>query len=441
MSLSAGCTRIEHMFESSSDPRSRVEQRFGLGLLEHIQRQRSALAAAEADVLVALAGAERQVQQVLVPDPATGDERRLTIADAEVDLIAATLRRAPGTVRRQVSAARSLRTRLPLTRSHLAEGRISDAHADVIVRTAHDLPAALLPAFEREVLTRATSRTPGETGTLARRVRARLDRAGEESRREAARRHEDVRVWVEGDGLACLMARLPIADAARVHAALDRRAREVDAPRDATIGQLRARGLVEAVCGGSEASAAVGVEVQVTVDLATLVGLADSAALVSLGHGAPEPITAPALRELLADSAVPLRLRRLVTDPVSGVLIDRGRRAYRVTDALRAFLVARDGTCRFPGCTRAATTCEIDHATAWAAGGPTDRWNLGPLCTRHHLLKTHLGWQILEVWPDGRTRWRSPDGREFVFHPFPVVDVPDPPPSVRPAEPDESIPF
>jgi hypothetical protein len=237
------------------------------------------------------------------------------------------------------------------------------------------------------------------------------------------------------------MARLPLADAARVHAALDRRAREVDASSAETLGQRRARGLVEAVCGGSDSTTAVGVEVLVTVDLATLVGLADSAALVSLGHGAPEPITAPALRELLADESVPLRLRRLVTDPVSGALIDRGRRTYRVSDALRAFLVARDGTCRFPGCTRAATTCEIDHATSWNCGGATDRVNLGPLCTRHHLLKTHLGWQILEVCADGRTRWRSPDGREYVFHPFPVVDVPDPPRSVETHDPPGAIPF
>lgn len=429
------------MFESSSRPRSRVEARLGVGVLEHIQRQRSALAAAESDVLVVVAGEDRQEQQVLVADADTGAERCLTIADADVDLIAASLRRSPTTVRRQVSQARLMHRGLPCTRAALADGRISDAHAEVIVRTAHDLPDRLLSAYERDVLAKAAALTPGETGTLARRVRARLDKAGEESRRASARRHEDVRVWAEVDGLACLMARLPMADAARVHAALDRRAREVAAASAETLGQLRARGLVEAVCGGADSTAPVGVEVLVTCDLATLAGLGNASALVVLGHGAPEPITAPALRELLADESVPLRLRRLVTDPLSGALIDRGRRAYRVTDALRAFLVARDGTCRFPGCTRAATTCEIDHVRAWGCGGTTDRVNLGPLCTRHHLFKTHLGWQIIGVAPDGRTFWRGPDGREYVFHPFPVVDPPDPPRAVVIDDPPGEIPF
>lgn len=425
------------MFES----RSALERRVGLCALDHIQRRRSALAAAEAGLLVALAGPERDEQQVRVADPRTGSDRCLTIADAEVDLIAASLRRSPVTVRRQVRQARMLHRSLPLTRAALAEGRISDVHAEVITRTAHDLPAEVVGRFERQVLGRAASLTPGETGTLARRVRARIDRAGEEARRAAARRHEDVRVWAEGDGLACLMARLPIAEAARVQSALDQRAREVELPAGATLGQRRARGLVEAVCGGSDVAPGVGVEVLVTVDLATLAGLADSAALVSLGHGAPEPITASALREFLSDEAVPVRLRRLVTDPVAGALLDRGRKAYRVTAALRAFLVARDGTCRFPGCPRAATTCEIDHAVAWGAGGSTDRVNLGPLCTRHHLLKTHLDWQILAVDVDGRTRWRGPDGREYVFHPFPVIDPPDPGEPPGPPDPPGEFPF
>lgn len=419
------------MFEHRSLP----ESRFGLAALDAIQRERAALAAAEADILVAVAGVERQEQRVVVHDPESGTDRSIDIADVDVELIATALHRSPLTVRRQVDRARLLHRGLPGTRAALMSGSISEAHVDAIARTAHDLPVSALPAFEREVLAKAPSLTAGETATLARRVRAWLDRKGEEARRAAARRHEDVRVWVEGDGLACLMARLPIADAARVHAALEARAREVEAPCDATLGQRRVRGLVEAVCGGAD-SASAGVQVLVTVDVATLTGLADAAALVSLGHGAPEPITAPALRDLLADPAVPITMRRLVTDPVTGALVDRGREAYRVTDALRAFLVSRDGTCRFPGCTRAADRCEIDHAVPWGEGGSTDRANLGPLCRRHHLLKTHAGWSIEQVEPDGRTIWRAPDDRHVVFHPFPVVDPPAPfvPPDPPPRE-------
>lgn len=417
--MSGGIAIIEHMFER----RSVHESLFGLAVLGDIERKRAALAAAEADVLVALAGPEPRECRVVVHDPDTGTDRGVVIPDIDIELIATHVRRSPVTVRRQVEQARLLRRSLPGTHAALAAGRISGAHAEVIARTAHDLPTAVLPAFEREVLARACALTSGETATLARRVRARLDREGEEARRAAARRHEDVRVWVEGDGLACLMARLPIADAARVHEAIQARAREVEVACDATVGQRRVRGLIEAVCGIGD-SGSTGVQVLVTVDLATLAGLADAAALVRLGHGAPEPITATALRDLLSDPAVPATLRRLVTDPATGALVDRGREAYRVTDSLRAFLVTRDGTCRFPGCSRSATTCDVDHAVPWGDGGSTDRSNLGPLCRRHHLLKTHGGWSIEHVEPDGRTIWRAPDDRRVVFHPFPVADPP-----------------
>jgi hypothetical protein len=162
------------------------------------------------------------------------------------------------------------------------------------------------------------------------------------------------------------------------------------------------------------------VEVQVVVDLPTLLGLADEPMLVHLPAGAAEPVAAGTLRELLADEQVPMALRRLVTDPLTGQLLDRGRRSYRVPDALRAFLVARDGTCRFPGCPRRADRCDIDHLQPWDDGGGTDRANLIPLCRRHHLLKTHGEWSITERRDDGTVVWRTPDGRPVVTRPWSV---------------------
>ncbi len=125
------------------------------------------------------------------------------------------------------------------------------------------------------------------------------------------------------------------------------------------------------------------------------------------------------MRELIADPSVPTHLRRLVTEPFTGRLLDRGRRRYQVTGALRGFLVARDGTCRFPGCPRRAARCDIDHAHPWDDGGRTDRDNLAPLCRRHHQLKTHGGWDITQTADDGYVAWRSPHGREYDVDPPP----------------------
>jgi hypothetical protein len=418
------------------EPRSsRVELRLGLALLEETDRERARLAADEVDVLVALGGRARRERRVALLELQRTSEtdeapaRVISITDEDVETIAARLHRSPVTVQRQLAQARLLRSALPVTLAALREGTLTPAHVDAIARTASDLPAERLDRFEADVVARAGALTPGQAATLARRVRARVDRRGEEARREDARRHEDVRVWAEADGLACLMARLPIADAARLHEAINARAREVEAPCDATLGQRRARALVEAVCGSGEG--AVTAEVLVSVDLATLAGLGNASALVALGSGSPEPITAEALQEFLADPTLPVTLRRLVTAPLTGDLIDRGREAYRVSDGLRAFLVARDGTCRFPGCTRAAARCDVDHAVAWGDGGATDRSNLGPLCRRHHVLKTHGGWRIEATRSDGSVVWGGPDGQRYAFHPFPLVAEPDPEPPPR----------
>ena len=135
--------------------------------------------------------------------------------------------------------------------------------------------------------------------------------------------------------------------------------------------------------------------------------------------------------ELLEDSQVPLTLRRLITDPKTGTALDLGRRRYDVSEPLRRWIVARDRTCRFPGCSRRASACQIDHVDAWSDGGGTDASNLHALCTRHHQLKTHGGWQVSREDATGLTVWTSPTGRTYWVDPEPVVP-PEPPPATPP---------
>ncbi len=85
--------------------------------------------------------------------------------------------------------------------------------------------------------------------------------------------------------------------------------------------------------------------------------------------------------ELLQDPQVPLTIRRLITDPQTGRSLDLGRSRYEVSEPLRRWIVARDRTCRFPGCSRRASACQIDHVVAWTDEGGTDAANLHALCT------------------------------------------------------------
>ena len=93
--------------------------------------------------------------------------------------------------------------------------------------------------------------------------------------------------------------------------------------------------------------------------------------------------------------------------PDGGVL-DVGRRTRTISPALRRALAARDGKCRFPGCT--ARRCDAHHIEHWADGGETALPNLVLLWRRHHRA-VHEGRFRLHVDADGKATFLRPGGR------------------------------
>jgi hypothetical protein len=83
--------------------------------------------------------------------------------------------------------------------------------------------------------------------------------------------------------------------------------------------------------------------------------------------------------------------------------------AYRPPPALIDLVKARDGRCRFPGCTVNARFCDLDHVLPWPIG-PTDATNLICLCRRHHRIKQTVRWRV-RMDPDATVTWTDPIGR------------------------------
>lgn len=162
-------------------------------------------------------------------------------------------------------------------------------------------------------------------------------------------------------------------------------------------------------------------QVHVTMPLTSLIGLDDLPGELA-GYG---PIPAQLAREFAADAT----LRRLVTDPLSGTVLDVGTTMYRPPTGLAEFVKARDQHCRFPGCRRPGRQCDLDHGIRFP-DGPTSCANLCCLCRRHHRLKTKGGW-LVKLDPDGTATWTSPTGRVYVTTPEPVMEV-ESEPSPRP---------
>ena len=109
-------------------------------------------------------------------------------------------------------------------------------------------------------------------------------------------------------------------------------------------------------------------------------------------------------------------VRRIVTDPDTGVVIDVGRRYRLFTRTQRRALIYRDRGCVFPGCTRPARFCDAHHIKPWEEGGLTDLVNGVLLCRRHHTL-VHKGWDLARDAHTGVVTVTSPDGRIFTRQP------------------------
>ena len=159
--------------------------------------------------------------------------------------------------------------------------------------------------------------------------------------------------------------------------------------------------------------------IEVVMSHSTLTGADDQPAEL-VGYG---PIPACLAREIAADAV----WRRLITDPMSGALLDYGRTTYRPPAALADFVRARDRYCRGPLCRQSAANCDLDHLKPWAEGGQTSEDNLNAFCGREHKLKDAPGWKI-DVHPDGRLTWITPTGQQLTTERWDYRPDPDPPP-------------
>jgi len=74
-----------------------------------------------------------------------------------------------------------------------------------------------------------------------------------------------------------------------------------------------------------------------------------------------------------------------IEDDEFGEPLNIGRRSRTIPPAMRRALRARDGGCRFPGCT-SHKFCDGHHIKHWSDGGETSLDNLVLLCRYHHHL-------------------------------------------------------
>ena len=432
LDLSAGIGVLIELYDMKKEL-STFSTSARIDYLKVLQRQASWINAWEQEAIIAVAGLQ----------PSEPDDFFQGPDDMEREDVATALRLAPQTAQNRIDIARTLVGHLPQVCSALSTGEISAAHATSIAREVSDIldknvPQSTIRKIEEVAIAHAEFHTPSQVTNKVRATIAKL--APEEFEAESAKARDDRRVEIYPGkyGMSTVVAILPAADAQTVMLAIDKLARirlkeecsaSVNTSGNGSSGngssgtrleQLRADALTQlsasylATSKDEALNHRRPVTVNLTIDLNTLLGLDENPGIL-IGYGA---IPAQVARELAADG----KWRRFITDPITGNLLDYGRDTYEPPQALIDFLMARDRTCRFPGCRQPARTADIDHAHPWATGGMTSPENMGLLCRRHHRMKTVGGWD-LESFADGSCRWTSPSGKIYEVEARAIHDV------------------
>lgn len=352
-----------------------------------------------------------------------GGEAELALRSAVLEA-SSRLRLTEHEVRSSAALAEQARRELPQVWDAAREGLTSIEHVRAILS---QLPAfaerpEALGDFDQLMRKLAMSATVASTRRRARSIADHLTARDRTERHATAfsRRH----VYVEdvGDGMSWVYGMVATEQAHGIDRQLTLTAKRmtVEERGGRTPAQIRADLFAQLLSGGGNAKTTK-VKVLVTVPLDRLVPEA-RASVRTVGAGAAAgldlnsdclipgvgPIDDATARQLLLDAGA---FTRVITDPVTGVILDMDRRSRRATSAQRTWLALTHGTCARDGCERLAIDADIDHHCAYhgPGRGATDISNLDPFCDPDHALKdtTRLRHVRRE---DGSVEIRFPSG-------------------------------
>lgn len=315
---------------------------------------------------------------------------------------------------RMIAMSRDLATVLTATGAALHAGQISEAQARALHDATSPLPVEVARAIEEKVLRYAHRQNLTLFRASLRRWVARLDPSFT-TRSIAARAAVEVSHTAFDDGTGQLYIRGPLEATTAINMALTAHAVKTKDFLGGTVEQRKLAGLrdwAEAAHAAADTPTHHGrvATVNVTIDLPTLLGLRQHPAEIP-GIG---PLPADAARWLLTDGAP---LRRLITDPLTGHLLDYGTTTYRVPPDLADYLITKNVTSAAPYSSVDARIADMEHNTPHQHGGPTNPINVTPVDRRWHRPKTHGDWTYVKH-QDGTVIWTSPTGLTCKIDPY-----------------------
>ncbi|AUI61806.1 HNH endonuclease signature motif containing protein [Amycolatopsis sp. BJA-103] len=313
-----------------------------------------------------------------------------------------------------VAAAEALTTRLPRTLGLMDQGKVDGFGALKVAAATAWLSDDNALAADALLEDRLPDKNSGQIRKAASHAALTVDREGADRRAERHREGRRLAVRHGETGVASIEVEDgPVEKVTAAYTRIDREARALKTGDETrTLDQLRADIALDLLLGG-QGGKSERAEVFLYMDLFTYLGVNDDPAELA-GHG---HLPATLAREIAtgADTV----LRRIITDPLSGQVLDLGRDRYRPSAGQGEFVRVRDRECRRPGCHRPAQACDLDHSVPWEFGGHTDAADLIDLCRRDHRLKDEPGW-IYHLASDGTFTITTPTGQSYDSIPPPL---------------------
>jgi hypothetical protein len=327
-----------------------------------------------------------------------------------------------------VSDADTLDRRLPKVAALLAEGRTDWRTVRLLIsRTELVADDELIAKVDQSLAARIGKWHGWSRQRIVNAVDAAVravDPDAARERRVAAEDDRHIGISALGNGMTELYGRVAASAAAGFDRRLSQLAKQVCPADPRTLDQRRADALAALTegrtlacgCGQADCPTRAGaggadrdpgatrVVINVVASGQTVHGDGSAPGYLE-GYGV---IDAEQVRQLVATAA--LHVIDPVTSPSEAL-------RYQPSASLERAVRCRDLTCRFPGCSRPAVACDVDHTVPFnrqnpSAGGPTVYENLKCLCRQHHLLKTFGGWRDTQL-DDGTVIWTSPTGRTY----------------------------
>ena len=260
---------------------------------------------------------------------------------------------------------------LPKIRLAFAEGRVSYSKVRAMTRVAR-------PENEDLLLGIAFHGTAHHVERYVSQYR-RIETLQNPGYVEDLHKAREVDYYYDHEGCLCIKARIPAEQGEVVVKALER-AMETSEERE-PVAARRA----DALCEIAETYLNHPENAGTTADrYQVVVHVTKDQPVAQLENGPcvhpPGTMSAETSRRISCDCST-----TTIVEDETGEPLNIGRRSRTIPPPMRRALQARDGGCRFPGCTR-HRFCDGHHIRHWRDGGETSLDNLVLLCRHHHRL-------------------------------------------------------